>query len=162
MCGTGNPGRIMAGCMCGLEFHCGIRRISIRPPLAKSALRWLRTCCLCKGGDEDEGLSLKSWWKRKSGAAKLVTALTTVLLLQIGLCFASPGEPAWFDRLFHIKPSPYGIRLGLVIIEAYLCIFTFVILLIAVLIWVTTSFAVDGLRVTPAEREDSHDQERDS
>ena len=45
-------------------------------------------------------LSLKAWWPRKSGQAKLVTALTTLLILQIGTCFASPGEPVWFDKLF--------------------------------------------------------------
>ena len=98
-------------------------------------------------------MSLKTWWQQKSGPAKLVTALTTLLILQMGLCFASPGEPAWFDRLFHIHPMPDQLRLGLVIIEAYLSIGTFVFLLIALLVWGTSSFTETDSKLTLIARD---------
>ncbi len=80
-------------------------------------------------------MSLRTWWQQKNGPAKSVTGLTTLLILQIGLCFASPGEPAWFDRLFHIRSSPHRFGLALVMAEAYLCIATFILLLIALIVW---------------------------
>jgi len=84
-------------------------------------------------------MSLRSWWRRKSGPAKVVTTLATLLIVQMGLCFAYPGEPAWFDRLFHIKPQQYDLRVGLVVVEAYLCIATFILLLIALIVQVARS-----------------------
>lgn len=111
-------------------------------------------------------MSLKAWWRRKSGPAKLVTALTTLLILQIGTCFASPGQPAWFDKLFHIKPSRYGFRAGLVVVEAYFCIGTFILLLIALMVWGVWSWRHDNpVVLLPSERSedatitDKHDPE---
>jgi integral membrane sensor domain MASE1 len=98
-------------------------------------------------------MSVKTWWQHKSGPAKLVTALTTLLILQIGLCFASPGEPAWFDRVFHIHPMPDQLRLGLVVVEAYLSIGTFIFLLIALLVWGTSSFTETDSKLTLIARD---------
>jgi hypothetical protein len=96
-------------------------------------------------------MSLTLWWQRKSGPAKVVTTLATLLIVQMGLCFASPGEPSWFDRLFHIKPSQYELRVGLVVVEAYLCIATFILLLIALIIQVVRSWRTHAPdRVTPS------------
>jgi len=98
-------------------------------------------------------MSPKTWWRQKSGPAKLVTGLTTLLILQMGLCFASPGEPAWFDALFHIRPTPDQLRLGLVVVEAYLCAGTFLVLLVALLVWGTASFARADPNTTLIERD---------
>lgn len=89
-------------------------------------------------------MSLKTWWRRKSGLSKTVTILATALILQIGLCFASPGEPRWFDRLFGIQPRPdVYLRIGLVTSEAFLCLITFLLLLGAALAQITRSSTID-------------------
>lgn len=109
-------------------------------------------------------MSLKTWWQRKSGPSKLVTALTALLIVQMGLCFASPGEPAWFDKLFHIKPGQFGLRVGLVVVEAYLCVGTFILLLIALMAWAVASWRKDkpavltlSERTKSANRTSQHD-----
>jgi hypothetical protein len=105
---------------------------------------------------------MKKWWRNKSGRAKTITALAVLLLLQMGLCFASPGEPPWFDWLFRIRPNPFAhIHLGLIVVEFYLCLFTFLLLLIAVLMSVGASWsAVDSdLSVVPRSW-DGTDEER--
>ena len=94
---------------------------------------------------------MRIWWRKKSGGAKAVTALAILLVLQIGLCFASPGEPAWFVALFQIRRNPDQLRLGLIILEAYGCLFTFALLLIVLLVCVTTSWSAvdDTVSVVP-------------
>jgi hypothetical protein len=102
------------------------------------------------------------WWRNKSGRAKTITTLAVLLILQMGLCFASPGEPPWFDWLFRIRPNPFQeLRLGLLVVEFYLCLFTFLLLLIAVLMSVGASWsAVDSdLSVVPRSW-DGTDEER--
>lgn len=44
----------------------------------------------------------RNWWYRHDGRSKAITALAVLLLLQIGLCFSSPGVAPWFGRTFHI------------------------------------------------------------
>ena len=34
-------------------------------------------------------MSLRKWWQDKSGRAKAITVLSTLLILQIGLCFGT-------------------------------------------------------------------------
>ena len=93
---------------------------------------------------------MKEWWFPKSGSAKTVTALATLLILQIGLCFASPGEPAWFDRLFNIHPYAAEWHAGLVVLEAELCMITFLLLIVALFVMVSASWtSVDALSVVP-------------
>ncbi len=104
---------------------------------------------------------MRTWWKKKSGTAKTVTALAVLLVLEIGLCFASTADPAWFDALFHIRPNPEGLRLGMVTMEAYACLFTFVLLVIALLVWAAGSWSsVDDAVSVVLRGSDGMDEER--
>jgi hypothetical protein len=76
-------------------------------------------------------------WKQTSGPAKLVTVLAALLILQIGVCFASPSEPPWFDKFFHVQRDPESLHIGLAVMQMYLCLITAVLLLIALLVWTT-------------------------
>jgi hypothetical protein len=104
------------------------------------------------------------WWKNKSGLAKTITALAVLLLLQMGLCFASPGEPPWFDWLFRIRPNPFQeLRLGLIVVEFYLCLFTFLLLLIAVLMSIGASWREgdSAMSVVPRSWDETEDDRTD-
>jgi|ERR1700733_6949283 hypothetical protein len=92
---------------------------------------------------------MRNWWRKKSGYAKTITALA---VLQIGLCFASPGEPRWFDWLFRITPPPDGLRLGLIFVEFCFCLFTFLLLLIALLMSVAASWSSVDSEVSVAPK----------
>ena len=93
-------------------------------------------------------MSLKTWWRQKTGPAKFVTALAAMLIVQMGLCFVSPGEPVWFDRLLHIKTDPHQFRFGLVLLEFYLCIATVVLLVVAILVRITSSLGSKTLELS--------------
>jgi len=90
-------------------------------------------------------MNLRQCWKRSNGSAKAVTLLATLLILQIGLCFASPGEPRWFDVLFHIRPAPDRLPLGLVGAEFELCCATGLLLLVALMIRFTATSSIDEM-----------------
>jgi uncharacterized membrane protein len=74
------------------------------------------------------------WWGRKSGWAKAVTALAVLLIVQMGLCFStSYTVQPLYDALF--GPSSGEMPgLGLVIVQAMLCVVTVVLLFIAVIV----------------------------
>jgi len=45
-------------------------------------------------------MKLGRWWSEKSGKAKVVTVLATLLILQIGLCFGTPAIVPWYQIIF--------------------------------------------------------------
>jgi hypothetical protein len=85
----------------------------------------------------------KTWWVSRNGYAKTVTVLCAILILQIGVCFASPGEPAWFDALFHIKPGPDNLRIAFAFWEAVFCCVTAFVLVMTLILWSVTSSSAD-------------------
>jgi hypothetical protein len=77
-------------------------------------------------------MSLREWWRNRSGRAKAVTVLATILILQIGLCFGTPSIVNSFQAIFHLKPSDdeFGDGLGYMMLEALLCIVTLLALIV--------------------------------
>ena len=99
-------------------------------------------------------MKIGQWWKQSSRVAKVVTFLAVLLTLQMGLCFASPGEPAWFDSLINVPYTPSGeFRVGLLVAEAVLCVCTLVLLIIAVLVWMAHSLKVGKARASVVSQE---------
>lgn len=77
-------------------------------------------------------MTLRRWWKQKSGGTKAVTALAVLLMLQIGLCFASGFA---VDRL--VAPTPgeeFGASMGWMYVQAILCLVTAALLVIAIIV----------------------------
>jgi len=79
-------------------------------------------------------MKIKRWWSRKSGWAKVVTVLAVLASLQIGLCFSTPVtvQPVYLAICGPSSDSEFG--LGLVIVQAFLCVVTFALLFLAVLV----------------------------
>jgi hypothetical protein len=79
-------------------------------------------------------MSLKTWWSERCGAAKTLTVLATLLILQIGLCFSAPAIDSWFRGLFYSGRSgdPYG-PIGAMLLLAVTSGLTAVALLIVLL-----------------------------
>jgi len=88
---------------------------------------------------------MRAWWVRKSGWAKTVTGLAVLLILQIGLCFASSAVAPQIYSIFHLSSGPEQGEAywGLTISQAFLCLITFVLLGMAILLWMTSSSGVD-------------------
>jgi hypothetical protein len=74
-------------------------------------------------------VTIRSWWKRKSGAAKVVTVLAALLTLQIGLCFSTSATvlPAYLAIFGPSRDSELG--LGLIIWQGLLSFVTAALLL---------------------------------
>jgi tryptophan-rich sensory protein len=109
---------------------------------------------------------LRKWWLSKSGFAKTVTVLCAILILQIGVCFASPAEPAWFDALFHPRDYPDRLHFAFAAWQAFFCCVTALLLLGALLIWVTFTSSIDEhlpsiIRVEPNRSADTEEKSGD-
>jgi hypothetical protein len=109
----------------------------------------------------------KTWWLSKSGFAKTVTVLCAILILQIGVCFASPAEPAWFDALFHIRRSPYQLNLAFAVWQAIFCCVTAFVLFMTLLAGITSSSSTDEhlpsiTRVQPDHSADTKEKSGDN
>jgi hypothetical protein len=79
-------------------------------------------------------MTMGSWWGRKSGWAKVVTVLAVLLTLQIGLCFSTSYtvQPI-YDAMFG-PSSGEEAGLGLLVAQAFLCVGTAVLLIIAIIV----------------------------
>lgn len=80
-------------------------------------------------------MSLRDWWRNRSGKAKTVTVLCALLILQIGLCFGTSSIVNSYQAVFHVKPSAneeFSPSVGFMIIEAMLAAVTGIALLAAV------------------------------
>ena len=78
-------------------------------------------------------MGIQNWWKRRSGGAKAVTVLATLLTLQIGLCFSTgltvlPAYQAIFG-----PSSDSELGLGLIIWQGILCGVTILLLAVTVI-----------------------------
>lgn len=81
-------------------------------------------------------MSIGIWWTHKSGKAKVVTGLATLVILQIGLCFATPTIVPWFESLLHAQASGGTFEdLVLVALQAMLCVATLGAIFLVVIFW---------------------------
>jgi riboflavin transporter FmnP len=76
-------------------------------------------------------LNFRGWWNRKSGRAKVVAVLATLLVLQIGLCWTNPRTVLPLYLWIFGPSSDSELGLGLSIWQGILSIVTFFFLLIA-------------------------------
>jgi hypothetical protein len=95
---------------------------------------------------------MRKWWNHKSGRAKTVTVLATLLVVQIGLC---AGTSQLTYRFGVLIPKGYDVPMGtldLMIWQAFLCILTLILLTMVV----TLSIPKFLLR-RPGKKKDSDD-----
>jgi uncharacterized membrane protein len=74
-------------------------------------------------------MSLKTWWRTKSGKAKAVTVLAVLIILNTGLCFLIPSAAEWAVATFHLGYRDPMSGLGLMVIQALLDVVLLVVLL---------------------------------
>jgi len=72
-------------------------------------------------------MSFMTWWHHKNGKSKTLTVLCAVLILDIGLCFATPSAVDWINTIFHLRSQELE-GLGYMMIQAVFCF----ILLVAI------------------------------
>ena len=88
-------------------------------------------------------MGLKCWWHSKALTAKVITVLSALLLLQVGLCFSTQWtvQPV-FEAIPHHPDlsGEYGPRFALVTWQALLSLLTLALLIIMVIIYAVSSF----------------------
>ena len=72
-------------------------------------------------------------WRQKSVAAKAMVVLPLLLIVQIGLCIATPSLARWSDSISHKPQGEDWGTFGLVLWEFYFCLLTLLLLVIAAL-----------------------------
>ena len=80
-------------------------------------------------------MGFKRWWEEKSGKSKTLTVLSALLILQIGLCFATPTIQPWLYDLLHVRSSQELEELGWMFVEAIACLATVLILALIAIFW---------------------------
>jgi ABC-type transport system involved in multi-copper enzyme maturation permease subunit len=78
---------------------------------------------------------LKNWWRQKGRKSKAIAVISTLLILQIGLCFGTPSGVSWYQALFHVKSSDPLYALGLMAWEAILSLATVLALIVTAIFW---------------------------
>jgi hypothetical protein len=91
-------------------------------------------------------MSFRERWSKSNLLAKSLTVSATLLILQIGLCFSTP----YAASLFSDSRDPFD-ALGWMMLEAILCVCTFIFLFVAWLRWLNRP---KGLR---SKKKDSDD-----
>lgn len=81
-------------------------------------------------------MKIKRWWYQKSGQAKAITALSVLLILQIGLCFSTETVTSWATAIFHLHRSDDPMEsLGLMVWQGVFCVVTLVLIVVAGVFW---------------------------
>jgi hypothetical protein len=76
-------------------------------------------------------MTFRQWWSEKSRKAKVVTLLTTLLIVETGLCFTTPFTVAPAYETFFGPTHDSELALGLEIWQFFLWLITLVALLLA-------------------------------
>lgn len=100
-------------------------------------------------------MKIGKWWQKRSGGAKTVTALTALLILQIGVCF---GSGIAIDAL--VTPGPgdeFGAGFGWMAMQAVGCLLTLALLVIALIGWALTGASEPQRLFDEKEYEEKHD-----
>jgi hypothetical protein len=84
------------------------------------------------------------WWREKSGAAKVLVVLAVLLMLQIGLCVATPALTQRWDMVQQKPAGEGGGTFGLVLWELLFCVANAAAIFIAGVWWLMG--AVNGRR----------------
>jgi hypothetical protein len=79
-------------------------------------------------------MTMGNWWTRKSGWAKTVIVLAALLILQIGLCFSTDYTVKPVLTALNGPSSDPEADLGLLVSQALLCLGTFVLLIISIIV----------------------------
>jgi hypothetical protein len=87
-------------------------------------------------------MSFRNWWQTKSGKSKTITVLCAVLILDVGLCFATPAAVDRLNTALHrIRSDPFE-GIGYMIIQAIFCVILAVIIFGLGLFWPSHSNSV--------------------
>ncbi len=103
-------------------------------------------------------MDVRNWWKARSGGAKTVTVLTALLILQIGICF---GSGFAIDAL--IPPGPgdeFGSGFGWMALQAFACLLTIALLVIALIMWALTGTSIFGTTEPQRLLDDKNNEEK--
>jgi hypothetical protein len=76
-------------------------------------------------------MSLKTWWRAKSGKAKTITTLCVLIILNTGLCFLIPSAA----EMFHLGGQDPMSGLGLMVVQAGLDILLVFVLICVAIFW---------------------------
>ena len=69
-------------------------------------------------------MSVKTWWSSKNGKSKTITVLSTLLIVEVGLCFSTPVTVApAYETLFG-PTHDSELALGLEIYQFFLWLMT--------------------------------------
>ncbi len=66
-------------------------------------------------------MSFNDWWRKKNGKQKTITILATLLVLDIGLCFATPYGLSLIDGIFRRTARDPLEGLGWMFCQAVFC-----------------------------------------
>ena len=80
-------------------------------------------------------MSFRDWWRQKNRKSKAIAVISTLLIVQIGLCFGTPSGVSWYQSLFHVKSSDPLEALGMMAFEAMLCVATVLALIVTAIFW---------------------------
>lgn len=80
-------------------------------------------------------MSFRTWWRTKSGQSKTITILCVFLLLDIGLCFATPSAVTWLESAFHFRTSDPLAALGYMMIQAVFCLVLLLAIVCVSIFW---------------------------
>jgi uncharacterized BrkB/YihY/UPF0761 family membrane protein len=86
-------------------------------------------------------VNIRAWWKRKRFAAKAMVVLPLLLILQIGLLFATPSLQQWADSISHVPQGEGWGTMGLILWELWLCVLTVLLMGIVAMWWLVGSIA---------------------
>jgi len=80
-------------------------------------------------------MSLKTWWRTKSGKAKTITTITVLIILNTGLCFLIPTTVEWAASTFHLGYQDPMSGVGLMAIQAVLDVVLIFVLICVAIFW---------------------------
>ncbi len=58
-------------------------------------------------------MGFEEWWQTKSGRAKTIAVSTTLLILQVGLCFGTSSIADWYNAELHLPVDPAYVVAGM-------------------------------------------------
>lgn len=80
-------------------------------------------------------MSFRDWWRNKSGQSKTITVLCSILILDIGLCFATPSALNWVQSAFQLRRADPLEGISYMLIQAVFCILLLVAIGCIAIFW---------------------------
>jgi hypothetical protein len=82
---------------------------------------------------------MKRWWKQKSGPAKILLILATLLVAQLILVVATPSLSQQWDTAHHVPAGEGWGTFGLLVGQLSLCFYNVVAMLLTCIWWLIAS-----------------------